>query len=176
MSNAVEVRDGRESDFDRVLAMWDGAVEWMVARGQSAQWGTEPMSTRPRAREHVREWTTGSGLRIAEICGQTVGASVIADRPPEWVPPTSLQETYLLFLISAREHAGKGIGAELVKRVVDDARQTGSGVLRVDCWAGASGLVAWYERQGFVRSDTFVVSMRGHSWHGQVFEMALHAS
>jgi hypothetical protein len=41
-----------------------------------------------------------------------------------------------------------------------------------DCWAGAPDLVAWYERQGFIRSDTFTVEVRG-GWHGQVFEMAL---
>jgi hypothetical protein len=33
-------------------------------------------------------------------------------------------------------------------------------------------VVAWYERQGFVASDTFTVDVRG-GWHGQVFEMTL---
>ena len=42
-------------------------------------------------------------------------------------------------------------------------------MLRVDCWAGAPALVAWYERQGFVRSGTFDVG----GWIGQVFTMRL---
>ena len=65
-----------------------------------------------------------------------------------------------------------GIGAELVARAAAEARAAGSEVLRVDCWAGAPTLVAWYERQGFVRSDSFTVEVRG-PWHGQVFEMRL---
>ena len=52
---------------------------------------------------------------------------------------------------------------------VKEARDAGAAVLRVDCWAGAPPLVAWYERQGFVRSGTFDVG----GWIGQVFTMAL---
>jgi ribosomal protein S18 acetylase RimI-like enzyme len=97
---------------------------------------------------------------------------VIVDVPPTHIPPIGLRESYLLFLISDREEAGRRIGAELVRRAASDARARGSQVLRVDCWADAPGLVAWYERQGFVRSDTFTVDLRG-GWNGQVFEMRL---
>ena len=51
----------------------------------------------------------------------------------------------------------------------DEARAAGAAVLRVDCWAGAPPLVAWYERQGFARSGTFDVD----GWIGQVFTMRL---
>jgi GNAT superfamily N-acetyltransferase len=81
-------------------------------------------------------------------------------------------ETYLHFLLTDREHADKGVGRELVGRAVADAREAGSAILRVHCWAEAPSLVAWYERQGFVRSDSFTVDIRG-GWHGQVFEMIL---
>jgi hypothetical protein len=60
----------------------------------------------------------------------------------------------------------------MVRRAVADARANGSKVLRVDCWADAPELVAWYERHGFVRSATFTVDVRG-GWYGQVFEMKL---
>jgi GNAT superfamily N-acetyltransferase len=120
----------------------------------------------------VDQWVIGSGLRVAEIDGEEVGASVIGAAPPAHVPPTSLAETYLLFLISSRRQAGMGIGAELVAQAASEARAGGSEVLRVDCWAGAPTLVEWYERQGFVRSDSFTVEVRG-PWHGQVFEMRL---
>lgn len=155
-----------------LLTMWDRAIAWMVQRGQAMQWGTEPASQIPRCREMVAQWVQGSGLRIAELGARAVGASVIADAPPAHIPPTPLRETYLVFLISDREQAGQGIGAELVRRAVDDARAGGSEVLRVDCWADAPALVAWYERQGFVRSETFTVDVRG-GWNGQVFEMRL---
>jgi GNAT superfamily N-acetyltransferase len=155
--------------------MLDSAIAWMVERDQAMQWGTEPASEHPLWREHVREWVARPGLRTAEIDGRSVGASVIVPEPPPHVPPTEFRETYLLFLISDRRYAGNGIGAALVQRAAADAIAAGSEVLRVDCWAGAPDLVAWYERQGFVRSDTFVVDVRG-DWHGQVFEMPLRPS
>jgi GNAT superfamily N-acetyltransferase len=168
----VGIRDGRSSDGATVLALWDTAIEWLAQRGQPEQWGTEPASSRARTRELVDQWVLGSGLRIAEMEGEAVGASVIGPAPPAHVPPTSLAETYLQFLISDRNHAGMGVGAELVRRAAAEAREAGSQLLRVDCWAGAPPLVAWYERQGFVRSDSFTVEVRG-AWHGQVFEMRL---
>lgn len=152
--------------------MWDKAIAWMVDRGQDQQWGTTPASRQPRHREMVREWVLSPGLRIAEHDDRPVGASVIVSQPPAHVPPTLLRETYLLFLISDRDQAGGGIGSELVARAAIDARASGSDVLRVDCWADAPDLVAWYEQQGFVRSDTFTVDVRG-GWNGQVFEMTL---
>jgi GNAT superfamily N-acetyltransferase len=168
----LEIRRGRSSDGAGVLALWDTAIEWLAQRGQPEQWGTEPASSRARTREMVAEWVAGDGLRIAELDGVAVGASVITPTGMAHVPPTPSSETYLMFLISERGHAGRGIGAALVRRAADEARAAGSEVLRVDCWAGAPALVAWYERQGFVRSDTFIVEVRGE-WHGQVFEMPL---
>ena len=152
--------------------MVDSAIAWMVQRGQAMQWGTEPASERPIWRERVREWVASPGLRIAEIDNRPVGASVIVPEPPAHVAPSELRESYLLFLISDRRYAGNRIGTALVERAAADALTAGSEVLRVDCWADAPDLVAWYERQGFVRSDTFVVDVRG-DWHGQVLEMHL---
>lgn len=172
MTASVRIRAGCATDDVSVLAMWDKAIAWMVDRGQEKQWGAEPASQIPRCREMVREWVQCGGLRIAERDGRAVGASVIGDTAPAHVPPTRMRETYLLFLISDRDEAGRGIGTELVRRAVTDARASGSELLRVDCWADAPDLVAWYARQGFARSDTFTVDVRG-GWHGQVFEMKL---
>ena len=169
---SLRIREGRAGDSEAVLGLWDTAIAWLAERGQPGQWGTEPASSRPRTREMVERWFGTAGVRIAELDDRAVGASVTGPEPPGHVPGTKLRETYLLFLISDRRHAGMGIGAELVRRAADEARAAGSEVLRVDCWAGAPPLVAWYERQGFVRSDTFTVEVRG-AWHGQVFEMRL---
>jgi GNAT superfamily N-acetyltransferase len=155
-----------------LYSLLDSAIAWMVARGQESQWGDTPASEHPGWQARVEQWIEDPGLRIAEIDGRPVGASVIVAQHPEYVPPTDLRETYLFFLISDRLHAGRGIGSMLVRRAADEARAAGSQLLRVDCWAGAPALVAWYQRQGFVKTDTFVVEARGH-WHGQVLEMLL---
>lgn len=169
MTSAITLRPGGSADAAAILDLWDGAIAWMVARGQTGQWGSEPASARPRGREMVRRWTEGPGLTIAEFAGEAVGVSVLTSSRPEYVPAIEQPESYLLFLLSSREHAGLGIGSLLVRRAAAQARASGSEVLRVDCWAGAPGLVRWYERQGFERSHTFAVGQ----WQGQVFEMWL---
>jgi GNAT superfamily N-acetyltransferase len=164
------VRAGQPGDAAAVLALWDTAIAWLVARAQTGQWGSEPASDRPWCRDAVREWSAGTGLRIAELDGEPAGASVIVPARPAYVPPAERSETYLRFLVSDRRRAGLGVGSKLVERAVADARAAGSEVLGVDCWAGAPDLVAWYERQGFIRSRTFSVR---DDWQGQLLEMPL---
>jgi ribosomal protein S18 acetylase RimI-like enzyme len=166
----LRVRAGQESDTAAVLALWDTAIAWLVARGQTGQWGAIPASARPQASHMVREWAAGSGLRVAELDRKPVGASVITSTPPEYVPPAGQPETYLLFLVADRTRGGLGIGSALARQAAADARAADSQVLRVDCWADAPDLVAWYERQGFTRSATFTIK---DSWRGQLLEMRL---
>jgi ribosomal protein S18 acetylase RimI-like enzyme len=164
----LALRSGGPHDFAALLALFDEAVAWMVARGQPGQWGERAFSERPEARERVREFAASPGLRIAERDGETVGALVVGAHPPH-VEPVTTPELYIELLISSRAHAGNAIGARLVRLAREIAVERGAGVLRVDCWAGAPSLVAWYERQGFRRSTTFDVG----GWVGQVFEMPL---
>jgi GNAT superfamily N-acetyltransferase len=170
MGDALIVRRGRETDADTILGFWDAAIAWLVGRGQTKQWGTEPASARASCRDAVQEWASGQGLRIAELDGKPVGVSAVVESCPNYVPPTELRESYLLFLVADPAHTGHGIGATLVEHAAREARADGSRLLRVDCWAGAPYLVGWYERNGFVKTDTFTVN---DGWRGQVFEMML---
>ena len=162
----MEIRDGHPQDAAAVLALFDEAVEWLVARGQTGQWGSEPFSAIEARIARATEWAAGGGLRIAERGGTVVGALVLGAHP-EWVTPASEPERYIEALVTSRAHAGEDIGGALVRRAIEETRAAGVALLRVDCWAGAPSLVAWYERQGFVRSGTFEV--RG--WPGQVFSL-----
>lgn len=119
----MTIRRGGPADAEHVIALFDEAVAWMVARGQTGQWGERPMSENERMVARVRGWSAGDGLWMAEADGSPAGALVVA-------------------------------------------------LLRVDCWAGAPKLVAFYEAQGFVRDGTFDVN----GWPGQVFSMRLGGS
>jgi GNAT superfamily N-acetyltransferase len=164
----LTLRAGRPDDFGTLVALFDEAVAWMVARGQPGQWGDRPFSERPEALARVREFAASPGLWIAERDGEPVGAVIVGVHPPH-VEPVAAPELYIELLISSRAHAGNAIGARLVRRAREIAVERGVDLLRVDCWAGAPSLVAWYERQGFRRSGTFDVG----GWIGQVFEMPL---
>jgi GNAT superfamily N-acetyltransferase len=165
----MRIREGSPADAGIVLALFDEAVEWLVARGQTGQWGSESFSGVPRRVAAATEWASGGGLRIAETDeGEPVGAIVIGSHPPHVDPPAE-PERYIEALVSSRRHQGSDVGGALVRRAVEETRAAGVGLLRVDCWAGAPALVAWYERQGFERSGTFAVN----GWNGQVFEMSV---
>ncbi len=79
-------------------------------------------------------------------------------------------ELYIELLLTSRRRSGQRIGDRLVQLAVDEAGAARRQLLRVDCWAGAPTLVAWYERQGFMRCGTFVVN---GGWSGQIFAMEL---
>jgi GNAT superfamily N-acetyltransferase len=141
----VRIREGGAADLPSVLGFMDEAVAWMVERGQSGQWGSEPISGRLSFVQRLEEWQRDGGLRIAEADdGEPVGALVVGEAQP-YVREASEPELYVILLVTSRRHAGEGIGAALVRRAVEEARAAGVSLLRVDCWAGAPRLVAWYE-------------------------------
>jgi GNAT superfamily N-acetyltransferase len=164
----LRIRDGGEDDTGWLLGLFDEAVEWMVARGQSGQWGSEPFTGNPRRIAPVGGLIDSGGLRVAELDGEPVAALVVGIAPL-YVPPPEMPELYINLLISSRRHAGNGIGSRLVRHAVAEARDGDSEQLRVDCWAAAPSLVRWYCDQGFVPTATFDVD----GWPGQILAMPL---
>ncbi|HET8673888.1 MAG TPA: GNAT family N-acetyltransferase [Thermoleophilaceae bacterium] len=164
----VTIRRGNLEDLPAVLALLDEAVAWLVERGQTGQWGTEPWSERADASGRIRAMIAEGELWLAEKEGEPVGALIVGERPRH-VHPVDRPELYVNLLVTSRRHAGEGIGTRLIATAVERANDEGVDLLRVDCWAGSPKLVGWYESQGFTRRGTF--ELRG--WRGQVFEMEL---
>jgi len=166
--DALRTRAGGKADEGALLALFDEAVAWLVARGQTGQWGSEPFSQRPDMRDRVRRLATSGGLWIAERDGEPVGALVVG-AAPDYVAPAERPEVYVTLLLTSRRLAGARIGDGLVELAVRLARAQRVEQLRVDCWAGAPGLVRWYEQVGFERSGMFDLG----GWRGQLFTMRL---
>lgn len=163
------IRPGRVTDVQIVLDLFDGAVEWLVAHGRSAQWGSAPWSSDPKRVERVHGMVAAGELHVAEIDGAPVGILLLGE-PLPYVPPVDEPEVYIDLLLTARRHAGSGIGSALLAVARERARAQGISLLRVDCWAGGDRkLVAYYENQGF--SPTVEVPVNDTS--AQVFEQRL---
>jgi GNAT superfamily N-acetyltransferase len=163
------VRLGDAGDVQLVLSFFDAAVRWLVARGNTAQWGTEPFSTNPPRIAAAEAWAASGGLRIAERDGVGVGALVIGDAP-EWAPPAVEPELYVISLVTSRAPEARGAGRFLLGVAEDEARDRGVPMLRVDCFAGGDrALVKVYESAGFTPTVTFMVG----DWPGQVLEKRL---
>lgn len=165
---ALTIRPGDEADGPAVVALFDEAVAWLVARGQTGQWGSTPFSERPGVRERVHGFRVGGGLHIAEHDSEPVGILVVGPAPA-YAPPAPVAELYIILLLSSRRLTGHGIGGALINRAIELGYDRGAEVLRVDCWAHAPGLVRWYEKQGFARSSRFELN----GWQGQIFTMPL---
>lgn len=163
----LSFRTGVPADAGWLLALFDGAIEWLLARGQPGQWGSEPFSQRDSARAQVAELCASGELRVASLDGEDVAALGLGSHPGD-VEPIDRSELYITLLLVSRAHAHRGIGEGLVDRARAEARDRGVEVLRVDCWAGAPTLVGWYQARGFARSSRFTVN---GDWTGQVFEL-----
>jgi GNAT superfamily N-acetyltransferase len=171
-SPQVRIRAGRPRDAAAVPAMLDGAVRWLVAHGRQEQWGAEPFSAKPDRVVLVQQWATGGGLRIAEADGAPAGAMVLG-AAPSYVPAVSEPELYVQLLVTARSHAGRGIGRVLLGHAQAEAAARGAALLRVDCWAGGDGgLVRYYQAAGFTPTVRFTVD----DWQGQVLEQRIRPS
>lgn len=85
----------------------------------------------------------------------------------DYAQPVDVRELYIWLVLTSRAEAGQSLGRVLIEKAVELARERGAVLLRVDCWAGAPGLVAWYESCGFTRSHTFRAQ---GDWRGQVLE------
>jgi len=162
----LQIRRGILADAGLLVDLFDEAIAWLVARGQTGQWGSEPSSRRPGGLAFLESLAGGGGLRVAELDDQPVGVLVVGDAPHH-VPAIDRPELYIELLLSSRRHAGKQLGARLVDVAIDEARAADCEVLRVDCWADARPLVDWYRRQGFAPTGTFELE----GWRGQVFTM-----
>ena len=111
----------------------------------------------------IRLGPRGFGEISAEGDIVSAGAAALDKRVAETAAAASLSGLEFLFGIPGT------IGGALVRVAVDLARRRGAVVVRVDCWAGAPGLIAWYERQRFVCCGSF----EQNGWVGQIFKMTV---
>ncbi|MER6824715.1 GNAT family N-acetyltransferase [Streptosporangium sp. NPDC000563] len=163
------IRDGHLGDVPAVLAMFDGAVAWLTSLGRTGQWGSEPFSADAARVERITSWATSGGMRVAELDGRPAGCLVVGPAMP-YVAPAPEPELYIQGLVVDPRFHGRGVGAALLERARAEAAGLGIALVRVDCYAGDDGrLVAYYESQGFTRTESFKVG----DWPGQVLESRL---
>jgi GNAT superfamily N-acetyltransferase len=165
----MTIRRAGRDDVPAVLTLLDGATEWLVARGRTDQWGTEPHSTSPRRVEQITGFALDGGLWVGEASGRVVGALSVGAALP-YVPPATEPELYVRLLVTERASAGQNLGGTLLDHARVLARESGVRLLRVDCFAGGDGaLIRYYEKQGFTRDAAFAVPrVNAADWPGQV--------
>jgi GNAT superfamily N-acetyltransferase len=159
------IRVGSVADLDAVLALMDGAVEWLVAQGRTGQWGDQPWSASEARVDRIRDMIIRNELLVLEQDGAVVGALVHGPTAHDYAPPAGEPEDFVLLLVSHPQVRGAG------RRLLDEswARVSAAGgrLQRVDCYGGDDGkLVRVYESAGFTKTQPFEVN----GWPGQLLE------
>jgi GNAT superfamily N-acetyltransferase len=170
----ARIRPGGAGDAEAVVRLFDEAVDWLVARGQTGQWGSEPFSAQAGNVERARGWARDGGLWFAvgrDDDGGAPGVPRMADAGAivlgdafDYVPPPDRPELYVQVLLTRASWRGRGVGRRLVEHAAGVARDQGAERLRVDCWDGTPDLPAAYERLGFTRVGSFDVK----GWPGAI--------
>lgn len=168
----MEIRKGGADDIPAILALLDSAAQRLTAAGRTAQWGTEPLSRREPVVRRVHEYVAEGTPWLAEIDGEPAGTLILTSGPGSGpaIAPADEPEQYVHWLATDSRFTGRGVGAALLAHAAAETRAQGLGLLRVDCYAGGDGkLVAYYESQGFRRTETY----DSNGWPGQVLERRL---
>lgn len=160
------IRSGSLADAPLVVDLFDQAIRWMIERGLTDQWGSEPFSTDPKRTDAVARWITTGDLVVAERDGRPVAAMVLGGAPA-YAPPAVEPELYVVALVASRSARARGAGRRLLAEAERVAAERAVPVLRLDCFAGNGGqLVRYYQGAGFHPTERFSVG----EWPGQVLE------
>ncbi|MER5886191.1 GNAT family N-acetyltransferase [Streptomyces sp. NPDC001941] len=163
----ITIRAGGPGDAPLILSLLDSAVEWLVSRGRTRQWGTEPWSRSEKAVAMVRKYATEGTPYFAEVDGVPAATLTLTDGPGGYLAPADEPERYVHLLATDRRFKGLGAGSALLAHAAEETRRAGVDLLRVDCYAGDDGkLVGYYERNGFDRTESFTVGE--DAWPGQL--------
>jgi ribosomal protein S18 acetylase RimI-like enzyme len=125
--------------FDRALmAEVDGSVVGQIIRFEGEDWN--------------RKTQTRTGLVMVRAAGWRFALSVIREgrRHARVTPPVAADSRYVISLAVLPERRGQGIGSALLRRVVEEALESGVRSVSLDVAARNDGAIRFYLREGFV--------------------------
>ena len=166
-----KIRPTTSDDAAEVVALFDDAVVWMNANGNTQQWGSQPWSQIPARVEKITGWCAeGHGGWVSVLPDGRIGGFLVVGDAHPYVPAATGPELYIMALIASRSPEARGHGRRLLQHADELAANEGIEELRVDCWAGGGGsLVRFYESAGYVKASTFKVK----EWPGQILTRSL---
>jgi GNAT superfamily N-acetyltransferase len=171
MMTNLNIRSATSNDIPVILHLFDDAVRWLVSKGITKQWGTEPLSSRAGFSERVEAWVREQKMWVVCQDDVVLGCLVIASSVPAYAQKVCekyLKEMlYLEAFVASREH--KGVGKVLLEHAESLARSQDIRFIWVDCFAENPALRTYYERAGFTVFAEFSVK----DWHGIVLEKPL---
>jgi GNAT superfamily N-acetyltransferase len=145
-ADGLVVRLARPEDVDTYAAFGGSAQEWLSSRGLSQYVPAAHDGYAPAVRARAESGT----LYAVESAGMPVAFFALDPAPSPWWPADGVEALYLSGMVVAREARGRGIGGEIIRWCIAEARRRGRSVVRLDCHAGNPWLCQYYESHGFV--------------------------
>jgi|GEM_PF-220264 ribosomal protein S18 acetylase RimI-like enzyme len=153
---ALIVTLAQPEDVDAILAIWEGADEWMRMRGIEP--GAPPLPMRDIVAQRIARGESYVA-RYGGPIGESIGTIVLewAD-DGVWADLGAVDDAcYVHGLATSRAYAGQGIGAALLGWAEEVAQAAGKRYLRLDCDADNPALRAYYERTGLTPCGDIVM-------------------
>ncbi|MEU8305828.1 GNAT family N-acetyltransferase [Actinomadura sp. NPDC048955] len=145
------LRMATPADLGGLLDIYDSTLRWLAGRGidqwQEPRLEPEMMKAAILASIHHRQTWCAIDER-----GRPAGMVTIKPRtqPGLWLPEEEAEpHRYIYLSLVSREHAGTGLGADLVDWAASRAAREGAHWIRGDAWTGNTPLTDYYLRQGW---------------------------
>jgi GNAT superfamily N-acetyltransferase len=152
----MRIAPATAEDFNAVLGLINEAAAWLRSKGTD-QW-KEPWPDRQRRDARVLRGLAGEKTWIVWD-GHTPAATVTLAAKPNpkvWARPgctcdLAKRAVYAHRLITARNYAGWGLGAQLIDWAGRRARRDyGAEWIRIDVWSTNTALHDYYMKRGFM--------------------------
>jgi ribosomal protein S18 acetylase RimI-like enzyme len=149
----IQVRPATMETRDAFASLLAQASAWQRARGSEA-W------SHPFDDDWMLPRMERGELFLAYLDGEPVSAfRLLWEDRPFWGEREVGDSVYLHTFAVRRDRAGLGIGEAVIETVVGMGRERGRTRVRLDCFLSSTGLIGYYERNGFVSVGT--ASMQG---------------
>ena len=139
----LDLAPASAADLATIAAVLEDARRWLAGRA-IAQW------PRPFADAWIAAKIAAGEFWVARLDGVPVAVvRLLWADPLFWGERERGDAAYVHTLAVRRDHAGRGIGARVLRWADDRARARRRRFLRLDCMVDNPALVAYYEREGF---------------------------
>ena len=171
-------------DFEKVARLVREAADWLRASKDTDQWA-RPWPNRPAHRERIlndlikgKTWIAWDGpVAAATITVDTEEPLDLHERPIWPAHKRRQPAVYVRRVVVSRSYARMGLGAGLLDWAADVARRVHKvALIRIDVWTTNLELHAYYEGQGFSRSEGRDPEELGDYPSQALFERDVHRS
>jgi len=173
MLNGLEIVRAGGGDLDVVLAILDGAAEWLVSKGVVGPWRPGSFSRQAFAIQLDR-----GEVYVAKLGEETAGTITLQWSDELFWPGAPSDALYVHKMAVHPVYHGREFGIQMLEWAGRMAKIAGKKFVRLDCLATNMKIREYYEKAGFIHvNDVMVAGWKASNYQknldpdGQSFAM-----